>query len=115
VLQGTLPHPLDNQAPDVPTSCVVYFATSDGALRMCHLANFKQQQGLARDPQPVPTTLPQQLVDALAAAGRLAMLDEVGGGHTRGQGLNKKLQVKGCWREVLHLEGKAVPVPCLDL
>lgn len=72
---------MDELAPDVPTSCVVYIATTDGVLRMCHLANFKQEQGLARDPAPVPTALPTELAAALEAAGRLAALDEVGGKH----------------------------------
>lgn len=77
-VQGTFQHPADDTAPDVPTSCVVYIATTDGALRMCHLANFQQEQGLARDPEPVPAALPAEVAAALAAAGRLAALDEVG-------------------------------------
>lgn len=77
-LQGGLRNPMDEMAPDVPKSCVVYIATTDGALRMCYLTNFKQAQGLARAPQPVPATLPPQLTAALAEAGRLAAQDEVG-------------------------------------
>lgn len=77
-MQGTLTHPMDDQAPDVPTSCVVYIATTDGALRMCHLANFKQGQGLAKDPEPMPTALPAEVTAALQAAANMAALDEVG-------------------------------------
>jgi hypothetical protein len=73
---------MDDLAPDVPTSCVVYIATTDGVLRMCHLANFKREQGLARDPAPVPAALPAELAAALEAAGRLAALDEVRAGNT---------------------------------
>jgi hypothetical protein len=69
---------MDDQAPDVPTSCVVYIATTDGALRMCHLGNFKQDQGLARDPEPMPTALPADVTAALQAAANMAALDEVG-------------------------------------
>ena len=55
----------------------MYIATTDGALRMGHLANFMKEEGLARDPEPVPTALPAELAAALALAGRLAALDEV--------------------------------------
>jgi len=77
-MQGTLRHPLDELAPDVPTSCVVYIATTDGVLRMCQLANFIKEQGLARAPEPVPNALPPQLEAALARAAQLAAIDEVG-------------------------------------
>lgn len=78
LLQGGLRHPMNEMAPDVPKSCVMYIATTDGALRMNYLTNFKQAQGLARAPQPVPAALPPQLTAALAEAGRLAAQDEVG-------------------------------------
>jgi hypothetical protein len=71
---------MDEMAPDVPKSCVVYYATTDGVLRMCFLTNFKKAQGLAREPQPVPAALPPELTAALAEAGRLAAQDEVGRG-----------------------------------
>lgn len=67
----------ENDTAGVPSSCVVYMATTDGVLRMCHLANFKQPP-LAKDPEPLPAALPVELAAALEAAGRLEGVDEVG-------------------------------------
>lgn len=82
-MQDTLRHPLDELAPDVPSSCVVYIATTDGVLRMCQLANFIKEQGLARVPEAVPNALPPQLEAALARAAQLAAIDEVGAALAR--------------------------------
>lgn len=78
-MQTTFTHPTDDQdTAGVPSSCVVYMATTDGVLRMCHLASFKQEP-LAKDPEPLPAALPAELAAALEAAGRLEGVDEVGG------------------------------------
>jgi hypothetical protein len=69
---------MDDQKPDVPASCILLAATVDGVLRLYRLANFKQEQGLAREPEQMPAGLPPQLLMALAAA-QQALLEEVGG------------------------------------
>jgi hypothetical protein len=69
---------MDDQKPDVPASCILLAATVDGVLRLYRLANFKQEQGLAREPKQMPAGLPPQLLMALAAA-QQALLEEVGG------------------------------------
>jgi hypothetical protein len=75
-LQESIPHPMDDQKPDVPASCILLAATVDGVLRLYRLANFKQEQGLARAPEQMPAGLPPQLLMALAAA-QQALLEEV--------------------------------------
>eukprot|EP00878_Enallax_costatus_P043755 GHUV01051826.1.p1 GENE.GHUV01051826.1~~GHUV01051826.1.p1 ORF type:complete len:290 (+),score=109.91 GHUV01051826.1:1578-2447(+) len=73
--QEPLHHPMSQEKPDVPASCILLVSTLDGALRLYRLANFVKQQGLARSPQPVPSSLPQNVMNALAAA-RSALLEE---------------------------------------
>lgn len=74
--QEAIPHPMSQEKPDVAASCILLVATVDGVLRLYRLANFEKQQGLARHPQPVPNSLPQNVLHALAAA-KSALLEEV--------------------------------------
>lgn len=76
MLQDMIPHPLSQEKPDVPASCILLVATLDGVLRLFRLANFEQERGLAHPPHPVPSSLPQNVMNALTVA-RNALLEEV--------------------------------------
>jgi hypothetical protein len=82
-LQDSIPHPMDDQKPDVPGSCILLAATVDGVLRLYRLANFLQDAGLAKAPEQMPVGLPPQLLMALAAA-QQALAEEVSSSSSGG-------------------------------